>query len=153
MLNGPLETSLRLLMILDVEYPNAHDIDDLLVFDHLSLHTGDIDGPSSLHPALPLRAADLGARREQIRSGVEMLLHRQLADVVLNGESVAFVASEDSKHVTDLFESPYLLALKDRVHWVHENRLLDGPSATTEALKNIVTSWTEELGGDIDAID
>jgi ABC-three component (ABC-3C) system Middle Component 2 len=33
----------------------------MAAFDHLVVHTGDIGGPTSLHPALPMRSTELRA--------------------------------------------------------------------------------------------
>ncbi len=53
--NSELETGTRAMVILEAAYPRAFDLARLTWFDHLVVHTEDIGGPESLHPALPGR--------------------------------------------------------------------------------------------------
>ena len=57
--NTPLETGIRSLGILVASYPKAFDLQRLVAFDHLVVHTADIGGPESLHAELPMRSAEL----------------------------------------------------------------------------------------------
>jgi hypothetical protein len=143
LLNGPLEIGLRILVILETEFPRALNVDELLVLDHLSLHSGDFGGPPSLHPALPLRAADVGARRDAIRHGIELLIHRGLATADFEGSGISFVASETSHSVVFLLESPYLKVFKERAVWTSAKNLIDTPDELREQLSAIVRSWPE----------
>lgn len=143
LLNGPLEVGLRVLVILDAQFPRALNVDDLLVLDHVALHSGDFSGPDSLHPALPLRAADVGARRDGIRHGVEMLIHRGLAAPKLELQGILFEASERSHSIVELIESHYLRLFRERVRWAIEASFALSPADTREALSDIVRSWPE----------
>lgn len=143
LLNGPLEVGLRVLVILDAHFPKALNVDDLLVLDHVALHSGDFDGPESLHPALPLRPADVGARRDGIRHGVEMLIHRGLAGPVLNQEGIFFAASEQSHSVVALIESHYLRLFRERVDWAMDVNFAQSAAATRGELNVIVRSWPD----------
>ena len=58
--NSPIETGVRALILLAESYPDQLDLQRILEFDYIMVHTGDVDGPPSIHPALPLRS---GGRR------------------------------------------------------------------------------------------
>lgn len=143
LLNSPLEVGLRILVVLDVEFPAHRNLDQLLVVDHMALHTEDFGGPGSLHPALPLRSADVGARRESIRRGLELLIHRGLAAADLSDSGIAFLAGETAHGVVGLMESPYVKAYRDKVIWVTENESLESDGQVRERLSSIVESWPE----------
>ncbi|MBK8875557.1 MAG: hypothetical protein IPN13_17220 [Bacteroidetes bacterium] len=44
--NGHLETGVRAVIILEAVFPKSYDLTHLTWFDHLVVHTQDIDGPS-----------------------------------------------------------------------------------------------------------
>ena len=49
--NSPLEIGVRTLTILIVSYPKAHDLNRLVQYDYLTVHSlEDAGGPQSLHP-------------------------------------------------------------------------------------------------------
>ncbi|MGB6750174.1 MAG: ABC-three component system middle component 2 [Xanthobacteraceae bacterium] len=56
--NTPLETGIRLLILLGAAYPQSLSLDRLVMLDHVLVHTGDFDGPASVHPASPYRVAE-----------------------------------------------------------------------------------------------
>ena len=64
--NSQLETGTRAMVILNAAYPLALDLARLTWFDHLVVHTEDIGGPPSLHPALPGRTGELLVRRRLV---------------------------------------------------------------------------------------
>ena len=43
--NGPLEAGMRAVAILAAAYPQTYDLQRLVAFDYLLVHTGDIGGP------------------------------------------------------------------------------------------------------------
>ena len=51
--NSPLETGVRAVAILVAAFPQSFDLQRLLAFEHLLVHTGDVGGPPSLHPPSP----------------------------------------------------------------------------------------------------
>ncbi|WP_306800327.1 ABC-three component system middle component 2 [Endozoicomonas sp. YOMI1] len=57
--NSPLETGVRSLAILVAAHPVAFDLERLVEMDYLVVHSGDADGPESIHAALPMRAGEL----------------------------------------------------------------------------------------------
>ena len=76
--NSALETGVRTLAILIACYPTAHDLGRLVQYDYLTVHSGDANGPPSLHPPLPLRSGELLVRRGLIESGLRLMMSRSL---------------------------------------------------------------------------
>ncbi|MDO9714172.1 ABC-three component system middle component 2 [Paracraurococcus lichenis] len=74
--NSALETGVRALAILAEAHPSAYDLQRLLYFDYLVVHSQDADGPESLHPNTPLRNGELLVRRGIIERGLLLLLTR-----------------------------------------------------------------------------
>ncbi|MCV5275801.1 threonine transporter, partial [Escherichia coli] len=52
--NSPLEAGIRAVSILGAAYPQTYDLQRLVAFDYLLVHTGDIGGPDNLHPPTPM---------------------------------------------------------------------------------------------------
>lgn len=72
--NSPLETGIRSLAILAAGHPVTFDLQRLVEMDYLVVHSGDANGPESLHAALPLRAGELLVRRELIEKGLLLMM-------------------------------------------------------------------------------
>ena len=68
--NSPLETGIRSLAVLVAAYPEPFDLERLVEMDYLVVHSGDADGPYSLHAPLPMRAGELLVRRGLIEKGL-----------------------------------------------------------------------------------
>ena len=76
--NSPIETGVRALILLAESYPDQLDLQRLLEFDYILVHTHDVDGPPSIHPALPLRSGELLVRRQLIERGLILMISRGL---------------------------------------------------------------------------
>ena len=132
--NSPLETGLRTLVVLDALHPRTCSMSELTWFDHLVVHTADIEGPDSLHPDLPSR-------------GGELLVRRHLVTVVDGNEGVRYAAGEESPSFVELLDAPYTRTLKLRAHWL-AGRFKD---LAEDAIRSIVHDrlgrWTLEFQG------
>jgi hypothetical protein len=119
--HSPLETGLRSLGVLSASYPRQFDLQRLVVFDHLIVHTGDLGGPASLHPNLPMRPAELLVRRELVERGVMLMISRGLIERVVNEKGFSYQASEFASIFLGSLTSDYLTELGQRAKWVAEN--------------------------------
>src|SRR3979411_2027900 len=72
--NSALETGVRALAVLAEASPRALDLQELVYFDYLIVHSGDAGGPTSLHPNTPLRNGELLVRRTIIEQGVLLMV-------------------------------------------------------------------------------
>lgn len=127
--NSALETGIRSVGILVAAHPMSFDLQRLVAFDHLVVHTGDIGGPDSLHPELPMRSAELLVRRGLVERGLLLMTSRKLVHREAIASGVYYGAGEFSETFIASLTSPYLVALRARAEWVAERfkDIADGP--------------------------
>lgn len=146
--NSPLETGLRTLVVLDAFYPRSCTISELTWFDHLVVHTADVEGPDSLHPDLPSRMGELLVRRRLIDEGVHLLLNADLITLVDGEDGVRYAAGEEAPSFIDLMEVPYCERLKSCAAWL----AMRFGALPEEELRTIVHQrlgrWTLEFQGE-----
>lgn len=116
--NSPLETGVRALVILVAIYPKSLDLQRLVDFDYLVVHSADVDGPESLHPPLPMRAGELLVRRNIIQSGILLMMSRGFVMRVSTDTGIEYVASDTAMPFVNNFVNSYLKTLQDRADWV-----------------------------------
>src|ERR1700722_9172981 len=117
-LNGPLEVGIRVLMILTEAFPTELDVNQLVLLDHFVLHSGDVGGPESLHPALPIRAGEIAVKRDTIEAGIDLLVRLDLANLTAGRNGVRFQAGDGALHFVAVLGSSYASGLRERVAWV-----------------------------------
>lgn len=106
--NAIVDVSLRTLIVLAALSPRPRDIQELVNFDYLLVHSGDVPGgPDSLHPALPHRTSELFVRRGIIRRALEVLEARRLAHRHLSMDGISFTSSELTDPFLKHLHSPY----------------------------------------------
>ncbi len=117
---------MRALILLAESYPTQLDLQRLLEYDYIMVHTGDVDGPPSIHPALPLRSGELLVRRQLIERGLMLMISRGLVSRHATPNGFMYQAEDDAGPFLDALTTEYLDDLKDRAKWVvdrfHEMR-------------------------------
>lgn len=116
--NSPVETGIRSLVILNAAYPAAHDINELVWFDHLIVHSADIGGPPSMHPKLPQRSGEILVRRELVQNGLNLMQKFGLIAVLPSENGIYYQATESAYPLVQLLSSEYSRKLKDRAVWL-----------------------------------
>lgn len=143
--NSALETGVRSLVILAANFPGALDLQRLVDFDYLAVHTGDVDGPESLHPPLPMREGELLVRRKIIESGLSLMMSRGLITRIAGEEGIVYQASDYAKPFVDSLATPYMRSLVEKASWVAATF---GNMDTSE-LHNLINSffdkWTTQF--------
>src|SRR5437879_6232450 len=77
--NTSLESGLRSLFILNSVAPNLRDLQRLIYYDYLIVHSSDVpDGPLSLHPPIPHRSGEWLVRRELVQEGLNLMFSKEL---------------------------------------------------------------------------
>ncbi|MFJ9080346.1 ABC-three component system middle component 2 [Streptomyces sp. NPDC102278] len=117
-LNSPLEVGMRTLVLLCAAFPEPLDMARLVYLDHVMLHSGELNGPPSLHPSLPAGPGELAMRRHLIEQGLVVLMRAGLAEVEPRADGLLYRASEEAAGFVSILEAPYVGALKDRADWV-----------------------------------
>lgn len=115
--NSPLETGIRSLAILVAAFPVAFDLQRLVEMDYLVVHSGDADGPDSLHAPLPLRAGELLVRRGLIEKGLILMMSRGLVQRIPADDGFSYIAGENAAPFVASLTANYSRQLKERAEW------------------------------------
>lgn len=119
-LNGPIETALRVITLLDAYEDVPLSREQLIFLDHALIHSADYDGPPSLHPALPVRESELTVKRSQINAALQLLVRAGLADIESQGAEVGVWASDSARPFLQLLETPYARRCRELARWTRE---------------------------------
>lgn len=146
--NTPFETGLRSVIILTACYPERLSLHRLVVFDHLIVHSGDFDGPKSMHPEDRSRAAEILVRRSLVDSGLALMETRGLITRAATPDGFRYQAGDEAGSFVDLLTAPYSEALKERADWLADN-ILPLPDDSLAALVRTQTDeWAPEFQSD-----
>lgn len=147
--NTPLECGFRLLFALDACRPHSADLQRLISYDYLLVHSGDIaGGPPSLHPPVPFRGSEWVVKRDLVRAGLGLVFARDLIAKVLTPNGILFSGSDLTSAFVDLLKSSYASSLRDRAQWLAE----EFGSATDQELQNFMTGKVGQWGAEFDRI-
>lgn len=146
--NTPFESGLRSLILLTSCFPHQLGLRKLVVLDHLIVHTGDIDGPESLHPQEDSRAAELLVRRRLVEAGLALMGTRGLITRRPMPEGFRYQAGEEAGTFVDLLRSDYAVALRDRADWLSENVVPLSDDALNQLVHRRIDKWTPEFQAD-----
>jgi ABC-three component (ABC-3C) system Middle Component 2 len=116
--NTPFETGLRSVVILTACYPDVLGLNRLVVYDHLVVHTADVDGPESMHPKDRSRAAEILVRRGLVESGLSLMQTRGLVARHVTPLGFRYRAGEEAGSFVDMLSSAYMTALRERAAWL-----------------------------------
>lgn len=143
--NSALETGVRSLVILATNFPGTLDLQRLVDFDYLVVHSGDADGPESLHPPLPMREGELLIRREIIESGLSLMMSRGLITRIADAEGIVYQASDYAKPFVDSLASPYMRSLKERANWVTATFGNKDTNELHKLINSFFDKWTTQF--------
>jgi hypothetical protein len=143
--NSPLETGVRVVALLVSMYPTPVDLRRITYFDYLVVHSGDADGPESLHPPLPLRSGEILVRHELIEKGIVLMISRGLVIRTSSENGFNFTATDAAGPFMDALKTPYLTKLKERATWVSETFGDTSIEGIERLMKKIFDIWTLDL--------
>lgn len=142
--NGSIETGLRSLVLLEAFYPARLDLDALALLDYFVVHTADLGGPDSLHPALPERVGEYRVRRTLIQDALRMLLRVSLVEIVEATDGISFVSGDDAPAFVKLLNSDYNRDLSDRAVWL-AGRVREEGAAAFASMRQLIDRWSLEF--------
>lgn len=143
--NSPIETGVRALILLAESYPSQLDLQRILEFDYILVHTGDVDGPPSIHPALPLRSGELLVRRQLIERGLMLMMSRGLVGRYATPNGFMYQALDDVGPFLDALTSDYLSQLRDRAAWVVDRFSEMDDQEIRVMLSQVYDQWSREF--------
>ncbi len=144
-LNGPLESGLRVLAVLNEMHPKRADVGRLVLLDHCVLHSADIGGPPSLHPELPIRAGELGIKRVAIEQGLDVMIRVGLITISAVDSGIEFAASDTAGPFLGLLTAQYTKDLTLRAAWVAERFNDIDELGLREEMRRLAGSWEPEF--------
>src|SRR3984893_16351359 len=143
--NSPIETGIRALILLAESYPRQLDLQRILEFDYLIVHSGDVDGPPSIHPPLPLRSGELLVRRQLIERGLLLMISRGLLSRHATPTGFVYQAEDDAGPFLDALTAEYLTDLKDRAEWVVDRFRDMNDQQIRLMLTKVYDQWSREF--------
>lgn len=143
--NNEIEMGLRILIILEKVYPKSFDVEMINYFDYFSLHTKDIGGDESLHPALPNRFGELSVKRNLIHNSLKLLIAKGLIEVKYTKNGIEYLAGENVSPFLDNLTEEYTIKLSDKVEWVC-NKFKD---SSYDTIKQFVAENKSQWGSEI----
>jgi hypothetical protein len=147
--NTPIESGLRLLFVLDEAKDEAFDLQRLVSYDYLLVHSGDVeDGPTSLHPAVPFRGGELLVKRELVRAGLDAMFAKELLEKKFEPTGICYRATSLTGAFLRLLESDYASSLRARAQWV-TSRFAD---YTDEMLEKYMAENIGRWGAEFDRL-
>nr|WP_168516610.1 ABC-three component system middle component 2 [Streptomyces sp. S1D4-11]QIZ01252.1 threonine transporter [Streptomyces sp. S1D4-11] len=142
-LNSPLEVGVRALVLLAASFPRPMDLAQLVYLDYAMLHSGEMDGPPSVHPSLI--PGELAMKRQLLEQGLVVLMRAGLADVQADDGGLMYRASEEGPGFLDLLEAPYVIALRERAQWALAFHY-GAPADSRAPIDNITQQWMDTFG-------
>ncbi|MEM9218327.1 MAG: ABC-three component system middle component 2 [Cyanobacteria bacterium P01_F01_bin.150] len=143
--NSPLETGIRALTILTAVYPRALDLQVLVFFDYFTVHSGDVQGPDSLHAPLPLRSGEMSVKRSLIDRGLSLMVSRGLIEYIVSPNGFEYRASDNASAFLSMLSSPYMIKLKERAEWVAETFGNSSLHELKEIEKSFFRNWSTQF--------
>ncbi len=144
--NTPVEFGLRSLLILNNISPKSYDLQRLIYYDYMILHTSDID-PSqrSLHPSYPYRSGEILVKRERLRNGLLIMKSKQLIDINFDSRGITYRANDLTLHFLQYFNSEYVERLKSSVSWVVNEFENYSDEQLDQYMKQNIKRWGSEF--------
>ena len=141
----PFNSAFESLAILVAAYPRAHDLQRLVHYDYLTVHSEDAGGPPSIHPALPSRTGELLVRRKKVERGLELMISVNLAQRLPDSDGFSYMAGEAAGAFVRNLVSEYHAELRQRAQWVVYT--FDPLSATelNKRIRSLFKAWTVEF--------
>ncbi|MGM4892033.1 ABC-three component system middle component 2 [Tardiphaga sp. 839_C3_N1_4] len=146
--NSPLEAGLRAVIILDAFSPEAFDLKTLCLLDYFLVHTGDADGPESIHPDLEAREGEYFIRRRLVEEGIALMVRGFLIDRLHKENGISFRARDTAGAMVDLMNTPYNNRLKTAAQWIADRASESSLERLLEGMKTSIDRWTLEVIGE-----
>ena len=144
--NSPFESGLRSLIILTEAYPEAFDLQRLLYYSYMIVHTADIvGGPESVHPLTPHRSGELLIRREIIKNGLLLMQLKGLLEHKNYKDGLFYRATDLSIPFLDSISSSYFDSLRNRAAWIVQRFSEYSDKSLREFVQDHLDKWGAEF--------
>jgi hypothetical protein len=108
-----------MLFVLDAAAGKPSDLQRLISYDYLLVHSGDVvDGPPSLHPSVPFRGTELIVKRDLLLAGLNRMFAKELIEKSFDVSGILYCATALTKAFVMLLKTDYAESLRARSAWV-----------------------------------
>ncbi len=144
--NSPLEIGLRVLYILDALNPIGCDLQRLVYYDYILVHSSDIpNGPKSIHPNIPHRTTEILVKRELVKKGLTLMHSKQLVKSVFDSTGIVYMATELTKPFLGYLHSEYARNLTAISNWLVKQFGTYSDETLSQFIKNNLDVWGGEF--------
>lgn len=154
--NGPLEAGVRAVALLAAAFPRSLDLHKLTMLDYLLTKTGEIGGPSNIHPPSPIHVPATEVRRKIIQRALLLMMTRDLVLREISAEGIQYVAGDAAAPFLDALQGDYMRAIKERAAWLADYLATRDDTDFDTVIRNLFDSWVAEfqaveqsLGGEL----
>jgi len=138
-----------MLFVLNSAKGQSADLQRLVSYDYLLVHSGDVDGgPESIHPSVPFRGTQLLVKRDVLRVGLEQMFSRELLDKTFEVSGIVYRSNALTSAFLNLLDTSYSHALRTRSEWIFDRF----GSMEDRDLSNFMTRNIGRWGAEFDRI-
>lgn len=144
--NTPLECGMRCAALLLASYPGACDLQRLVQYEYLLVHSGDVPGgPPSIHPPTPHRSGELLVRRGLVERGVLFMMSKHVVCRRLSHDGITYIAGDLALPLFDSLQSSYANSLRKRAAWVCDKFSRMSGHAVDQFMRDHWANWGAEF--------
>ena len=144
--NSPLEIGLRALFILNQLQPGACELQRLVYYDYILVHSSDVPGgPQSVHPSIPHRSTEILVKRELVKKGLTLMYSKQLVDFIFDPTGIMYKANELTGPFLSYNKSEYANSLKEISVWLVKKFKDYTDENLSQFIKNNLDIWGGEF--------
>ncbi|MCL7457796.1 hypothetical protein M8I35_11455 [Micromonospora sp. MSM11] len=133
------------MIILTATYPRTLDVDTLVLLDHSLVHSGDLGGPTSIHPDLPMRSGEIGIKRAILEDGLLLMMRAGMVDLVMSTDGMGYRAADNAAAFVGVLESSYVTRLVETAQWIAEEFAYDTHAEMRQRMRATLGRWVEEF--------
>lgn len=141
--NSPLEAGIRAVVVLEKLRPEAVDLAEMVLLDHVVVHTADLGGPPSLHPDLQGRKGELLVRRRLVERSLDLMRRCHLVDQEIGDNGVLYRASDEAAGYIELLETVYSEKLKHCADWIADQVKSSSKVRFKIFVRDQIGDWTD----------
>ncbi|MGI9404314.1 MAG: ABC-three component system middle component 2 [Hyphomicrobium sp.] len=141
--NSRLEAGIRAVVVLESLRPETADLSEMVLFDHVVVHTYDVGGPPSLHADLPGRKGELLVRRRLVEASLELMRRCHLVEQDNVEDGLVWRASDDAASYVELLQTAYSTHLKACAAWVGQEVRARTKAGFKDFVRREFGDWSE----------
>lgn len=144
--NSTTEVGMRILFVLDAFHPRRLDLQTLSIYDYFVVHTGDIEGPISLHAPLQSRSGEYLVRRKAIQNAIAFLRRNHLIMMINNDAGQVYEITEDASALINVVSTEYHKKIQECASWLEMKSKCDSEHSFERNLSKLLANWNTVLG-------